>query len=217
MTDGLIFVIDSADQRRMEMCKNELHQLLKQEVRSKEKRKSKRKKEHIRSIEKLALAAARIKWLKIVASLCFLFLACLLSFLSYFCCFLSLCQKLSGASLLIFANKQDLPGALSREAIASVLDLSTLGGGESGAGTGTSRHWQIISCSAVTGDGLIEGVDWIVNDIAGRIYMMEQRKSFFRSFNSLFFSIAFFYPSTMKLSILLTHCIIAFIKTFALF
>ncbi len=33
-TDGLVFVIDSADQRRMEMCKAELHQLLKQEVSS---------------------------------------------------------------------------------------------------------------------------------------------------------------------------------------
>ncbi len=76
-----------------------------------------------------------------------------------------MCQKLAGASLLIFANKQDLPGALSQEAIASVLDLATLGD--------TGRHWRIVGCSAVTGDGLIEGVDWIVMDIAGRIYMMD--------------------------------------------
>jgi ADP-ribosylation factor-like protein 2 len=103
-TDGLVFVIDSADQRRMEMCKAELHQLLKQE-------------------------------------------------------------KLAGASLLIFANKQDLPGALSQEQIAVVLDLATLGA--------TGRHWRIVGCSAWTGEGLIDGVDWVVRDIAGRIYMMD--------------------------------------------
>jgi len=80
------------------------------------------------------------------------------------CCFLFR-QKLAGASLLIFANKQDLAGALSQEEIARVLDLSTLGD--------TGRHWRIVGCSAWTGDGLIDGVDWIVNDIAGRIYMMD--------------------------------------------
>lgn len=103
-TDGLMFVIDSADVRRMEMCKAELHALLKQE-------------------------------------------------------------KLAGASLLIFANKQDLKGALSQEDIAKLLDLHTLGD--------TGRHWRIVGCSAWTGEGLIEGVDWIVNDVASRIYMMD--------------------------------------------
>ena len=81
------------------------------------------------------------------------------------CAVCYLCQKLAGASLLIFANKQDLAGALSQEEIARVLDLSTLGD--------TGRHWRIVGCSAWTGDGLIDGVDWIVNDIAGRIYMMD--------------------------------------------
>jgi ADP-ribosylation factor-like protein 2 len=35
-----------------------------------------------------------------------------------------------------------------------------------------TRHWGIIPCSAVTGEGLIEGIDWIVTDIASRIFMM---------------------------------------------
>lgn len=74
-------------------------------------------------------------------------------------------EKLAGASLLIFANKQDLKGALSIEEIGKVLDISTLGD--------TGRHWRIVGCSAWTGEGLIDGVDWIVNDVAGRIYMME--------------------------------------------
>ena len=64
---------------------------------------------------------------------------------------------------MIFANKQDLAGAISMENIARVLDLR----GEDIAG----RHWTIHSCSAVTGLGLAEGVDWIVADIASRIFI----------------------------------------------
>jgi signal recognition particle receptor subunit beta len=43
-------------------------------------------------------------------------------------------QKLAGASLLIFANKQDLAGALSVEDIATVLELDQIS---------SSRHWHI--------------------------------------------------------------------------
>jgi ADP-ribosylation factor-like protein 2 len=35
------------------------------------------------------------------------------------------------------------------------------------------RHWNIVACSAVSGQGLVEGVDWIVSDIASRIYMLD--------------------------------------------
>lgn len=73
-------------------------------------------------------------------------------------------QKLAGASLLIFANKQDLGGALSVTGISELLELSSseIGG----------RHWTICGCSAMTGEGLEGGIDWIVNDIASRIFMM---------------------------------------------
>ncbi len=73
-------------------------------------------------------------------------------------------EKLMGASLLIFANKQDIEGALSQEAIAEALDLKEIE---------KSRHWKILDCSAVTGKGLKEGIDWMVQDIASRIYMMD--------------------------------------------
>ena len=36
------------------------------------------------------------------------------------CIILSSLQRLAGATLLVFANKQDLPGALSKEAIREV-------------------------------------------------------------------------------------------------
>lgn len=33
-----------------------------------------------------------------------------------------------------------------------------------------SHHWKILPCSAVTGENLIEGLDWVVDDVAGRLY-----------------------------------------------
>jgi ADP-ribosylation factor-like protein 2 len=32
---------------------------------------------------------------------------------------------------------------------------------------------SIQACSAVTGDGLVDGVEWLVGDIASRIFMLE--------------------------------------------
>ena len=40
----------------------------------------------------------------------------------------------------------------------------------------SSRHWTIRSSSAVTGEGLREGIDWLVRDIADRIYFMPSAK-----------------------------------------
>lgn len=73
-------------------------------------------------------------------------------------------QKLAGASLLVFANKQDLAGALGAAEIAEVLGL--------GSEQFENRHWSIVACSAVTGEGLAQGVDWTVGDIGARIFMM---------------------------------------------
>jgi ADP-ribosylation factor-like protein 2 len=73
-------------------------------------------------------------------------------------------ERLAGASLLIFANKQDVAGALTSAQIAETLELD----GEQYK----NRHWSIHSCSAVTGEGLKEGIDWIVQDIASRIFML---------------------------------------------
>jgi ADP-ribosylation factor-like protein 2 len=103
-TDGLIWVVDSADRMRLELCRDELLALLQQE-------------------------------------------------------------KLAGASLLIFANKQDIEGALSADEIRRVLGLDAHRSFE-------NRHWSIQSCSAVTGAGLVEGIDWIVEDVANRIFLL---------------------------------------------
>lgn len=102
-TDGLVWVVDSSDLRRLDDCKEELHNLLKEE-------------------------------------------------------------RLSGSSLLILANKQDIQGALRPADIAKVLNLEAMD---------NSRHWQIVGCSAYTGEGLLAGFDWLVGDIASRIYLLE--------------------------------------------
>ena len=33
-----------------------------------------------------------------------------------------------------------------------------------------SHHWKIQPCSAVTGDHLVDGLDWVVNDVSSRLY-----------------------------------------------
>lgn len=101
-TDGVVWVVDSADLHRLGQCRDELRQLLVQE-------------------------------------------------------------RLAGASLLILANKQDVVGALSSHEIAEQLQL--------GDEQYKNRHWTIQSCSAVTGEGLQDGMDWIVQDIASRIFL----------------------------------------------
>lgn len=98
-TDGLIWVVDSADRQRMEDCQRELQSLLVEE-------------------------------------------------------------RLAGATLLIFANKQDLPGALSSNAIREALELDSI----------RSHHWCIQGCSAVTGENLLPGIDWLLDDISSRIF-----------------------------------------------
>ncbi|KAG0448614.1 hypothetical protein HPP92_027762 [Vanilla planifolia] len=102
-TDGLVWVVDSSDIRRLDDCRMELVNLLKEE-------------------------------------------------------------RLSGASLLVLANKQDIQGALKPTEIAEVLNLSS---------TDKTRHWRIVGCSAYTGEGLFQGLDWLVQDIASRIYLID--------------------------------------------
>ncbi|KAI9499897.1 ADP-ribosylation factor-like protein 2 [Coemansia spiralis] len=99
-TDGIIWVVDSADRERMDVCASELASLLKQD-------------------------------------------------------------KLAGASLLVFANKQDIEGAMTEREIQEHLELDKL----------TTHHWAIRACSAVTGESLLDGLKWVVDDIAAHIYM----------------------------------------------
>ena len=73
-------------------------------------------------------------------------------------------EKLAGATLMVFCNKQDVAGALTPAEIKDVLELDLI----------ENRHWSIVPCSAVTGSGLLEGIDFIVHDIQQRIYMTKK-------------------------------------------
>ncbi len=61
-------------------------------------------------------------------------------------------DELKDASLLVFANKQDQPGAKGAADISEALRLSEL----------RDRNWTIMACSAVDGSGVSEGMDWLV-------------------------------------------------------
>jgi ADP-ribosylation factor-like protein 2 len=65
-------------------------------------------------------------------------------------------EKLIGAPLLIFANKQDMAGCLNSKEISDFLDLHRMT---------SSRKWSIVSSSAKTGQGLQEGIEWLVDQI----------------------------------------------------
>ncbi|OBZ71978.1 ADP-ribosylation factor-like protein 2 [Grifola frondosa] len=69
-------------------------------------------------------------------------------------------DRLAGASLLIFANKQDIMGSMTSAEIRDALDLVSI----------KSHHWKILPCSAITGQNLVVGLDWVVGDVAGRLY-----------------------------------------------
>jgi ADP-ribosylation factor-like protein 2 len=102
-TDGIIWVVDSSDVARLDLCRQELARVLQQE-------------------------------------------------------------RLAGASLLVFANKQDMTGSLDADRIISRLGLHSQ--------QFENRHWSIHSCSATTGHGLAEGIDWIVSDISSRVFVL---------------------------------------------
>ena len=93
-TDALIYVIDSADRRRMEESGIELRQILDEE-------------------------------------------------------------RLADTPLLIMANKNDLMNAMDPEEITEELELKSL----------RDRKWHIQGCSAKTGDGLQDAMEWVVGEI----------------------------------------------------
>merc|ERR1712098_1014840 len=64
-------------------------------------------------------------------------------------------DELRDAILLVFANKQDLPNALSVAEVTKRLGLSTL----------NQRKWYIQATCATTGDGLYEGLDWLAEAV----------------------------------------------------
>ena len=67
-------------------------------------------------------------------------------------------QEMEDAALLVLANKQDLPNAMTAAEVVDKLELQAL----------RRRQWFIQSTCAPTGDGLYEGLDWLSRTLASR-------------------------------------------------
>jgi ADP-ribosylation factor-like protein 2 len=82
--------------------------------------------------------------------------------------------------LLVFANKQDIQGSMTDKEIQQASSADLLDQGGSGLTwvffkvldlSGIKSHqWCIVSCSAVTGYNLLEGLNWVVGEVASRLY-----------------------------------------------
>ena len=77
---------------------------------------------------------------------------------------------MAGAAVLVFANKQDLPGAADPASLVAAFDLPALRG----------RRWHVQGTVATKGEGLYEGLDWLAAalraDDKGRAVTTEARR-----------------------------------------
>eukprot|EP01065_Artemidia_motanka_P009948 TRINITY_DN15168_c0_g4_i1.p2 TRINITY_DN15168_c0_g4~~TRINITY_DN15168_c0_g4_i1.p2 ORF type:complete len:183 (+),score=36.43 TRINITY_DN15168_c0_g4_i1:183-731(+) len=67
-------------------------------------------------------------------------------------------EELKDALLVVYANKQDMPGAMEEAAVAEALGLEAI----------KDRQWHIKKTSAVRGEGIFEGLDWLCSALASR-------------------------------------------------
>jgi len=67
-------------------------------------------------------------------------------------------DELSDVALLVFANKQDLPNAMTVTEVTEKLGLHNL----------RNREWFIQSACAYAGDGLYEGLDWLSRTLSSK-------------------------------------------------
>lgn len=62
-------------------------------------------------------------------------------------------DELKTAMLMVFANKQDIEGAMTPSEISNALGLSAL----------KNRTWAIFKTSAIKGEGLEEAMEWYIH------------------------------------------------------
>ncbi|XP_054475795.1 ADP-ribosylation factor 4-like [Anoplopoma fimbria] len=65
-------------------------------------------------------------------------------------------DELKDAVLLVFANKQDLPNALSVSELTDELDLNHI----------KNKPWYVQSTCATQGTGLYEGLEWLSTELS---------------------------------------------------
>lgn len=159
-TQGLIFVVDSNDRDRVVEARDELHRML-NEVKLKQK------------------SPSLMLHYEAVGIILFPFWL--------------LQDELRDAVLLVFANKQDLPNAMNAAEITDKLGLHSLRQRHWWAKENqtkslylpdtyivtwkadVNRWWGLLnryiqSTCATSGEGLYEGLDWLSNNIANKVY-----------------------------------------------
>jgi len=65
-------------------------------------------------------------------------------------------DELRNAHVLVLANKQDMPSAMTATEIGEKMELSSIRG----------RNWHCQPCCAVSAEGLYEGLDWMCAQMA---------------------------------------------------
>jgi len=67
-------------------------------------------------------------------------------------------DEMRDAALLVYANKQDLPNAMTAAEVTEKMGLHNM----------RNRQWFIQSACATTGDGLYEGLDWLSRTLSSK-------------------------------------------------
>lgn len=67
-------------------------------------------------------------------------------------------DELQQSVVLVFANKQDLKGAMTAAEISDALSLHTI----------KNHDWHIQACCALTGEGLYDGLEWVAQHVSGQ-------------------------------------------------
>ncbi len=146
-TDGLVWVVDSADVRRLMDCRAELDKLLEEEVRQRP----------------ASLLLARVRTEPLTPRR-----AVHRSWRALHCWCLPTNRTCRDRS-----QRRISPRWVLATDVVLWLVLMCTCGKVLNLGAVKNRHFRVEACSAVTGKGLLEGVDWIVNDIASRIFMLD--------------------------------------------
>ncbi|TAQ86028.1 hypothetical protein B7494_g5646 [Chlorociboria aeruginascens] len=64
-------------------------------------------------------------------------------------------REMADALLLVFANKQDLPDAMTAKDVKDKLELQNLG----------DKIWNVLPTCATSGDGIMEGLEWLSKNV----------------------------------------------------
>ncbi|KAI8879257.1 ARF/SAR superfamily [Backusella circina FSU 941] len=67
-------------------------------------------------------------------------------------------REMKDCLLLVFANKQDLPGAMTPQEVTDKLGLDSM----------KERPWYVYPSCATTGDGLFQGLTWLSQNVKSK-------------------------------------------------